>query len=84
MHDETTGHRSSAVRWFALTAAVLSLASLGGAHGLDWLSQSGRVAFVAYRSPEPIRSHPVAADPGIDTTATGSIPASRALVIRIR
>ncbi|MGI4765121.1 MAG: hypothetical protein ACRYGP_08670 [Janthinobacterium lividum] len=83
MQDTTTDHRGSAVRWFALTAVALSVASLAGAHGLDWLSQPGRVALVAYRSPVPVRSQPVASDLGVDRMATGSIPASSALVIRI-
>ena len=84
MQDVTSERRGSAVRWFALTAVVLSVASLAGAHGLDWLTQSGRVALVAYRPTAPARVQQVASDPGIDRMATGSIPASSALVIRIR
>ncbi len=84
MQDVTSENRGSAVRWFALTAVVLSVASLAGAHGLDWLSRPGRLSLVAYRAPAPVRSRPVASDPDVDTMATGSIPASSALVIRLR
>ncbi len=72
----------SAVPWFALAAAVLCFASLAGAHGLDWLSQSGRIALVADRG--TARPQRIAADPGVDPMPTGAIPAPRALVIRIR
>ena len=82
MRNFRSDRRGSAVRWFALAAAVLSLGSLAGAHGLDWLSQSGRVALVAYGA--PAQSRRVAADAGVDPMPTGAIPASRALVIRIR
>lgn len=83
MHDFRGDRRGSAVQWFALAAAALCVACLAGAHGLAWLSQSGRVALVAYRAPADRTRH-VDADPGVDTMPTGSIPASDALVIRIR
>ncbi len=73
----------SAVRWFALSAAVLSLAGMAGARSLNWLAQSGHLAIVAYRAPVTANKGPVTADAGIDRTPTGSIPAS-ALMIRIR
>ena len=76
--------RGSAVRWFAFAAALLTVASLAGAHALDWLSQSGRVALVAYAPPGSAPPRRAAANtPDVDTTPTGSIP-SNALVIRIR
>ena len=84
MHDFLRDRRGSAARWFALAAAVLCIVSLAGAHTLDWLSQSGRVALVAYHAPPPSENRRVAADPGVDPMPTGSIPASSALVIRIR
>ena len=74
----------SAARWFALAAAVLCAASLAGAHGLDWLSQSGRVALVAYRTAAPAPNRRFAADPNVDPMPTGSVPASSALLIRVR
>ena len=82
MRDFRSECRGSAVQWFALAAAVLSVVSLAGAHGLDWLSQSGRIALVADRG--TVRSQRVAAAPDVDPMPTGAIPASRALVIRIR
>ena len=78
--------RGSAVRWFALAAAAVCVASLAGAHGLDWLSQSGRVALVAYRAPAPTQRGvvPSGGGPDVDMTPTGSVPSGSALVIRIR
>ena len=73
----------SAVRWFALTAGVLSLAGMAGARSLNWLSQSGHLAIVAYRAPALAAVAPVTADAGVDRMPTGSIPPS-ALMIRIR
>ena len=73
--------RGSAVRWFALASAVLSMAGMAGAHTLDWLSQSGRVALLAYRAPAAEAG--AKTDSGVDTMPTGSIPPN-ALVIRIR
>lgn len=82
----------AAVRWFALAALVLSLASVAGTRGLAWLSEPGRIAVVAYRAlPAPADEgatgasavDQASADPGIDRTPTGSIP-SKALMIRIR
>ena len=88
MHDFVSDRRGSAVQWFALAAAAVCVACLAGAHGLDWLSQSGRVALVAYRAPAPT-SRPASvgragSDPDLDMTPTGSVPAGSALVIRIR
>ena len=82
MRDFTGDGRGSAVKWFALAAAALSIGSLAGAHGLEWLSQPGRVALVA--SVAPVQARRVAADADVDTMPTGSIPASSALVIRVR
>ena len=76
--------RGSAVRWFAFAAVVLTVASLAGARTLDWLSQSGRVALVAYSPPGTAPPRRAAADaPDVDPMPTGSIP-SNAIVIRIR
>ncbi|MGI3899956.1 MAG: hypothetical protein ACRYGP_32005 [Janthinobacterium lividum] len=73
----------SAARWFALSAAVLSLAGMAGARSLNWLAQSGHLAIVAYRAPAAVPPGPVTADAGIDRMPTGSIPSS-AIMIRIR
>lgn len=76
--------RGSAVQWFAFAAVALAVASMAGARTLDWLSQSGRVALVAYRPPGSAPPQRAAADaPDVDPTPTGSIP-SNAIVIRIR
>ena len=76
--------RGSAVRWFAFAAVVLSMASMAGAHMLDWLSQSGRVALVAYSPSGTAPPQRAAANaPDVDPMPTGSIR-SNALVIRIR
>ncbi len=76
--------RGSAVGWFAFAAVVLTVASMAGARTLDWLSQSGRVALVAYSPPGTAPPQRAAAStPDVDPTPTGSIP-SNALVIRIR
>ena len=64
-----------AVRWYAVAAAVLSVASLAGAHTLDWLSRSGRVALVAERAAAPPRAARLATEGEVDTMPTGSIPA---------
>lgn len=84
MQDMRSDRRGSAVRWFALTAAVLCVASLAGTRGLEWLSRSGRVALVIDKSSAPAQNRRFAADAGVDPTPTGSIPAPSALVIRIR
>lgn len=84
MPDFPSDRRGSAVQWFALAAAAVCVASLAGARGLDWLSQSGRVSLVAYRAPAPSASRRAAADPNVDMTPTGSVPAGSALMIRIR
>ena len=84
MQDFISDRRGTAVQWFAVAAAVLCVMSLAGAHALDWLSQSGRVALVAYRPASPAPNQRVAADPNIDPTPTGSVPAGSALVIRVR
>ena len=84
MPDFVSDRRGSAVQWFALAAAAVCVASLAGAHGLDWLSQSGRISLVAYRTPAPAASQRAAADPNVDMTPTGTIPSGSALVIRIR
>lgn len=73
----------SAVRWFALAAAVLSVAGAAGAHGLAWLAQPGRISLVAYHQAAPPIDARASADPGIDRMPTGSIP-SNAVLIRIR
>ena len=76
--------RGSAVHWFAFAAAVLTVASMAGARTLEWLSQSGRVALVAYSLPGAAPPQRAAANaPDVDPMPTGSIP-SNALVIRIR
>ena len=76
--------RGSAVQWFAFAAAVLAVACMAGARTLDWLSQSGRVALVAYGPPRTAPPKRAAADaPDVDPMPTGSVP-SNALVIRIR
>lgn len=75
--------RGSAVQWFAVAALVLSVASVAGAHALDWLSQSGHVALMAYRAPATGANPRATADIGVDPMPTGSIPPN-ALVIRIR
>ena len=74
--------RGSAVRWFALTAVVLSAFSVAGAHGLAWLSQSGRVSVVAYRAPSDGGPRGLA-DAGVDAMPTGSVP-SQSVMVRIR
>ncbi len=83
MTEFTQDGRGSAVKWFALAAGALSVVSMAGAHGLDWLSRSGHVALVAYRAPAPVPNPRATADAGVDMTPTGSIP-STALMIRIR
>ena len=83
MTDVTRNQGGSAVRWFALSAAVLSLAGMASAQSLNWLSRSGHLAIVAYRAPAAAPADPVTADAGIDRMPTGSIPPS-ALMIRIR
>jgi hypothetical protein len=84
MQDTPSDRRGSAVRWFALTAAVLCAASLAGTQGLEWLSRSGRIAFVTDKTSAPVQNRRFAAGPGIDPMPTGSIAAPSALVIRIR
>ncbi|RYB02400.1 hypothetical protein [Lichenibacterium ramalinae] len=74
MADHGDTGTGQAVRWYAVAAAVLSVASLAGAHTLDWLSRSGRVALVAERPVSP-RAAQLAAEAGVDTMPTGSIPA---------
>ena len=83
MNDFMGDRRASAAQWFALAALVLTVASMAGARTLNWLSQSGRVALVAYRAPAPTPNARAAADVGVDLMPTGSIPSS-ALMIRIR
>ena len=83
MHDFTSDRRGSAVQWFALAAAVLCVASMAGAQALNWLSQPGRVALVAYRAPAPTQDRRVASNAGLDPMPTGSVPSSNALVIRL-
>jgi hypothetical protein len=82
MQEFISDRRGSTVRWFAAAAAVLCAGCLAGARTLDWLTQSGRVALVADRAPAQPRRF--AADADVDTMPTGSIPASRSLVIRLR
>ena len=84
MNDVTGERRGSSARWFAAAAAVLCVASMAGAHALDWLSQSGRGTLVAYGPPRTAPPQRAAADaPDVDPMPTGSVP-SNALVIRIR
>ena len=90
MQSDNSNSRGSATRWFALAAVMLSAASMLGAQGLAWLSQSGRVSVVAYHAPETGGQGGVAdmrqtgvADVGVDTMPTGSI-GSTSVMIRIR
>ena len=77
--------RGSATQWFALAAFVVCAASLAGAHGLAWLSESGRVSIVAVRSaPAALHTARSPSGPDVDDTPTGAIPPATALMIRIR
>ena len=77
-----------AVRWYAVAAAILSVASLAGAHTLDWLSRSGRVSLVAERAAVSPVAARLAAEGGVDPMPTGSVPggaaAPMAVMIRLR
>ena len=75
----------SATQWFALAAFVVCVASLAGAHGLAWLTESGRVSIVAVRqAPASVHTARGPVDPNVDETPTGAIPPTTALMIRIR
>lgn len=83
MTNFSRNESGSAVRWFALSAGVLSLAGMAGARSLNWLAQSGHLSIVAYRAPVAVPTGPVTADAEVDRMPTGSIR-SPALMIRIR
>ncbi len=83
MRDFMRNGHGSAVSWFALSAAVLSIAAMASAQSLNWLSHSGHLALVAYRSAPDAPAGGAGSDAGIDRTPTGSIQRS-ALMLRIR
>ncbi|WP_298424335.1 hypothetical protein [Rhodoblastus sp.] len=63
-------NRGSAVDKFALFCALVSVLGVLGAHGMDKLAQSGSLPMIAFVHPGD--------HPGIDYSATASIPARAA------
>lgn len=70
--DLASNYKGSAVNKFALFCAVVSIACVFGAHGLDKLAQSGSLSRFASRG---------ASSPGaVDYSPTASIPGQAARV----
>jgi hypothetical protein len=63
--------QGSATRWFAVMAAVLTVAAMASVQGLSWMTRSGRVPVIAFLPPR--NSADAVAASGVDMTPIGVI-----------